>query len=67
MKKKFSNNKKMRQKHKSPEIEREILKLPYQTQRNFRNALKPHLFTSESFVPTRYEGVLSQQDMKEKK
>ena len=46
----------MRQKHKSPEIEREILKLPYQTQRNFRNALKPHLFTSESFVPTRYEG-----------
>ena len=46
----------MRQKHKSPEIEREILKLPYQTQRDFRNALKPHLFTSESFVPTRYEG-----------
>ena len=46
----------MRQKHKSPELEREILKLPLQTQRNFRNALKPHLFSSESFVPTRYEG-----------
>ena len=45
----------MKQKHFSPELERAILKLPYNTQRNFRNALKPHLFTSEQFVPTKYE------------
>ena len=45
----------MKQKHFSPELERAILKLPYNTQRNFRNALKPHLFISEQFVPTKYE------------
>ena len=54
----------MRQKHKSPRIEREILKLPYQTQRDFRKALKPHLFTSESFVPNRYEGKKQKQKKK---
>ena len=44
----------MKKKHVSPLLEKAINALPFQTQRNFRTALKPHLLTSETYVPIKY-------------
>ena len=44
----------MNKKHVSPLLEKAINALPFQTQRNFRTALKPHLLTSETYVPVKY-------------
>ena len=46
--------KKMKQTYSSPLLEKAILTLPYQTQKSFRIALKPHLLTSETFISTKY-------------